>query len=504
MKKLNEKRKSGVLLHVSSLPSNYGTGDLGVEAYSFIDKLAANGFGVWQILPLGPHGPGNSPYQSYSAYAGNVLFVSPDELLNWGLLNKDDILLAPKFSKHRVEYERATQWKHQLLMKCWDNFRHNQHGFSALWDEFDAFIREHGWWLNDYALYAVCKQQFNGEPWSKWPEKLKKRNAHSLHKFRHEHEQLIRAEMFKQFMFFRQWFRLKEYANKRGVQIFGDLPLYVAYDSADVWSNQSFFQLDKNGDPLLVGGVPPDYFSEDGQLWGNPVYDWEKMAADEYHWWIARIYFNLHLFNMVRIDHFRGLESFWAIPASAKTAKTGSWLKAHGLEMLQVLKKRMPELHVVAEDLGEITPEVEALRDRFELPGMKVLQFAFSGEADNVHLPHNFTANNVVYTGTHDNDTLVGWWNALSTKEKKIVKSYSAHTNRKSVDERLVEYAWSSVACMAIVPLQDILRLDTHARMNTPGTIDRNWLWRCDKGFGGKSNWHFMKKLNVKYNRNNE
>ncbi|MDA3880124.1 MAG: 4-alpha-glucanotransferase [Prolixibacteraceae bacterium] len=501
---MNKKRNSGILLHVSSLPSAYGIGDFGSEAYGYIDKLSDNGFSVWQILPLGPNEPGFSPYQSYSAYAGDVLFISPDELQRWGLVDTDDISVKIKFPKNIVDYKKVSQWKSEVLLKSWNNFTQKPDAFSSLWDEFESFMHEHEWWLNDYSLYAVCKEKYKGESWEKWPSEVKNRDVGVLEQMRDEEETLIRYEKFKQFLFFRQWFRLKEYANQKGVEIFGDLPLYVSYDSADVWSNQSLFLLNENGEPELVGGVPPDYFSEDGQLWGNPVYNWEHLADNDYHWWIARIYFNLHMFDLVRIDHFRGLESFWAIPATAETAKNGSWQKAKGYDLLQILKKQIPDLPVVAEDLGEITPKVEALRDHFKLPGMKVLQFAFSGDSQNIHLPHNYTVNNLVYTGTHDNDTLVGWWSALSNAEKQTVKGYCTHTNRKSVAARLVELAWSSVACMAIVPMQDVLRLDTNARMNTPGTIEDNWQWRCDAGFGSKKCWRFMKNLNEKYNRSNE
>ncbi len=496
-------RQSGILLHISSLPSAFGVGDFGDEAYRFVDKLSDNGFSVWQILPLGPHGPGNSPYQAYSAYAGDVLFISPAELVKWGLLSSDDI--APPFQVDNdvVEYETVTSWKEALIDKCWCGIMRGSDKHSQLKGEFDAFQQEHNWWLNDYALYSFFKKENGGRSWENWPHEIKKRRSDFLKLILHKNSGDLQFEKFKQFLFFKQWFRLKEYAHQKGVRIFGDLPLYVSYDSADVWSNQSLFLLDEDGKPEIVGGVPPDYFSENGQLWGNPVYNWDKLKHDEYHWWIARIYFNLHLFDLVRVDHFRGLESFWAIPASAETAKTGSWQKANGFDFLKILKSRMPDLPVIAEDLGEITRDVEDLRDYFNLPGMKVLQFAFSSDEKNIHLPHNYSTNNVVYTGTHDNNTLKGWWKSLPNADKNRVKSYCGLTNRKKITSQLIEMAWASVAEMAIVPMQDILHLDEEARMNIPGTMVQNWQWRYNKRKERKSHWTFMKQLNKKYNRNN-
>lgn len=496
-------RQSGVLLHISSLPSAFGVGDLGKEAYCFVDKLSDNGFSVWQILPLGPHGPGNSPYQAYSAYAGDVLFISPSELVKWGLLSNEDICIPPHFDDNKVDYDIVSPWKEALVEKSWMNFRNNSGRFAQLEDEFEAFKVEHNWWLNDYALYSFFKKENGGHSWEKWPNEIKKRQPDLLKLILHKYSVDLQFEKFKQFMFFRQWFRLKEYAHKKGVKMFGDLPLYVSYDSADVWSNQSLFLLDEKGKPEIVGGVPPDYFCEDGQLWGNPVYNWDNLKHDEYHWWIARIYFNLHLFDLVRIDHFRGLESFWAIPATAETAKTGSWLKADGFELLKILKSRMPDLPVIAEDLGEITQEVEYLRDYFNLAGMKVLQFAFSSDEENIHLPHNYSNNNVVYTGTHDNNTLGGWWKSLSKADKNRVKLYCSLTNRNAITGQLIEMAWASVANMAIVTMQDVLHLGEEARMNTPGTMVQNWQWRYNKSKERKVHWMFMKALNKKYNRNN-
>lgn len=493
------KRKSGILLHITSLPSKYGVGDLGSEAYRFVDVLVESGCKVWQILPLGPIGPGNSPYQAYSAYAGDFIFISPDELLLWNLLNTDDLNDAPVFQPEKVEYEKVAKWKKQILKIAFDRFRSDVNG--QLQNEFLGFCNEHDWWLNDYALFRSCQEKFDYLPWNEWPDEVSKRSPVELEILSLKLSEDIDFEKFVQFMFFRQWFRLKEYANHKGVTIFGDMPLYVAHNSSDVWANQQMFLLDNKGNPTMVGGVPPDYFSEDGQLWGNPLFNWDKLAETEYQWWLARLYFNFHLFNLVRIDHFRGLESFWAIPANSDTAKNGSWVIAKGDAILSILKSRMNYLPIVAEDLGIITPEVDALRKKFDLPGMKVLQFAFSSDASNEHLPHNYDQNQVVYTGTHDNNTTLAWFNELNDEEKEKVLNYLFIDNRDVV-RSLIELAWSSVAEMVIVPIQDLLGMGAEGRMNTPGIASGNWEWRCTQTQLDKLNAQFIKMLNDKYNRN--
>ena len=497
---MEAKRKSGILLHISSLPSKWGIGDFGKEAYRFIDRLAKNGFTYWQILPLGPNGPGNSPYQAYSSFAGDPLFISPDELVDWKLIDESDLHEVPLFPKNKVDFAKVTEWKLALLKKTWSNFRfHTDH---LLKDEYSHFQEEHNWWLQDYALYTSCKYEFDNTPWNEWPIELKRREAMALEKIQVKLSDKIEFEKFIQFLFFRQWFRVKEYANTKGVQIFGDLPLYVSHDSADVWGNQELFLLDKNGEPELVGGVPPDYFSEAGQLWGNPVFNWERLTETDYQWWIARLYFHFHLFDLVRIDHFRGLESFWAIPAGSETAKIGEWLPAKGNDLLEIMRSRLGELPIVAEDLGIITEEVRRLRDRFNLHGMKVLQFAFESDATNEHLPHNYSDKSVVYTGTHDNNTALGWWNSMENEMKQNVMKYIPFC-KKSLSMRLIELAWSSTASIAIVPLQDVLALNGIARMNTPGTAIGNWCWRVTQKQLRSNSFDFMKELNVIYNRYN-
>lgn len=495
---MEKSRNSGILLHISSLPSEFGVGDLGVEAFKFVDKLASHGIKIWQILPLGPNGPGNSPYQSYSAYAGDPILISPLKLIEWGLLTHTDLQNIPVFNSLKVDFEKASAWKHTIHLKAWQNFILK--ASNSFKSEYEAFLNEHDWWLSGYALYAACKERFGGLTWNQWPQPIVNREAEQLEKLSWELHSEYEFERFQQFLFFRQWFQLKTYANAKGVLIFGDLPLYVSHDSSDVWTNQKLFLLDKDGNSTLVGGVPPDYFSEEGQLWGNPVFDWNEHEKTNYQWWIARLYFNLHLFNMVRIDHFRGLESFWAVPADAETAKTGEWLPAKGYEILSIMKSRLGELPIIAEDLGIITPEVERLRTHFGLPGMKVLQFAFASDASNDHLPHNYDTSTIAYTGTHDNDTLSGWWNSIDNKERKAIMKYTG-SKTGDIRQRLIELVWSSCARTAIIPMQDILNLGTEARMNIPGTATGNWGWRYLQHQVKKEHFELIRQLNIRYNR---
>jgi len=491
-------RNSGVLLHISSLPSEFGVGDLGTEAYTFVDNLAQSGIKIWQILPLGPNGPGNSPYQAYSAYAGDPILISPDKLIEWGLLSKTELKDKPSFNASIVNFEEVSAWKQKIHLKAWQTFI--LQAPDSFNQEYDAFLNEHNWWLSDYALYTACKEKYEDECWNKWPQEIVDRNPEVLEKLKWELNKEFEFERFQQFLFFRQWFQLKNFANSKGIQIFGDIPLYVALDSSDVWANQKMFLLDEIGMPTLVGGVPPDYFCEDGQLWGNPVFNWEELEKTGFQWWIARLYFNLHMFNLIRIDHFRGLESFWAVPAVAETAKIGQWLPAKGFELLSIMKSRQGKLPIIAEDLGIITMEVERLRDQFNLPGMKVLQFAFSSDSANEHLPHNISDNTIAYTGTHDNDTLIGWWQSIENTERKKAGEYIGRKTG-NVRQRLIELIWSSSAQTAIIPMQDILALGTEARMNIPGTATGNWGWRFQKRQLKKEHFHLIKKLNDRYNR---
>ena len=491
-------RRSGILVHISSLPSEYGIGDLGENARKWVDQLHKSGCKLWQILPLGPLGPGNSPYQAYSAYAIDPIYISLNELVDWKLLSVEQLHDIPHFNSKKVEYSKVRDWKEKMLEQAFLQFSSKADlQFKA---EFNQFLDEHSWWLNDYAMYVVLKFENEGTCWNEWPLAQKKRDPKTLKELKDHHQSAFDFVCFKQFMAFRQWFRLKEYANSRRVEIFGDLPLYVSLDSSDVWGNQNLFQLDDAGIPTAVGGVPPDYFSEDGQLWGNPLFNWEVLSKTDYQWWIARLYFGFHLFNWVRIDHFRGLEAYWAIPANSETAKNGHWEAADGAQLLSILSNRFEQLPIIAEDLGTITPEVEKLRDQFQLPGMKILQFAFDGDARNSYLPHNHIQNSVVYTGTHDNNTLIGWWNDCSTKEKKYIQNFT-NIHHSNVAHRMLKLAWSSVAAIAIAPLQDVLLKDGTARMNVPGVADGNWSWRFTWNEVKQSYFEFIEQLNNVYDR---
>jgi 4-alpha-glucanotransferase len=438
------------------------------------------------------------PISPYSAYAGDPLFVSLELLSDWGMLSDQQLGLSKKLSSKEVQFEKVHAFKYPLLKEAWDSFVENAD--ESFRNEYQAFLNEHGWWLDDYALYSSLKLKFEGSCWNQWPEAYKKRDAETLVQAKDEVRDQFELERFMQFLFFRQWFRLKNYANQKGVTILGDVPLYVSLDSADVWGNQHLFHLDEEGQPIEIGGVPPDYFSELGQLWGNPVYNWDALAKTDYQWWMARLHFNLHMYNRVRIDHFRGLVAFWSVPADAPNAITGKWIPAHGAQVFENLMSHIEQLPIVAEDLGLITEDVNELRDRFNLPGMKVLQFAFGDDPSNVHLPHNFVGRNVVYTGTHDNDTTLGWLNELSDAEASLLKSYFGKDKSVYFD-RLIEWAWQSTAELAIMPLQDVLKLDSSARMNTPGTPTGNWRWRVPKSRLTAKAFRAIQMLNQKYNR---
>lgn len=491
-------RKSGILLHITSLPGAEGIGTLGENAFKFVDFLSDTGQKIWQILPLGPVGYGNSPYQCYSAFAGNILLIDIKKLKEEGLIEKEEIENIPHFPHKKVDFSKVEQWKIPLLHKAFLKFQ--KKNYSRFHQEFQTFLKEHNWWLQDFALFMSAKEHFEGEVWTSWPDELKYRKAVGIHKFQSKLEEGINYWKFLQFLFFSQWFKLKEYANSKGIQIVGDMPLYVSTDSVDVWTNTDIFLLDKNLLPKEVGGVPPDYFSEDGQLWGNPVFNWKRLQERDFDWWLARIHFNLNMFDQIRIDHFRGLESFWSVPAGEKTAKNGNWVHAKGYQVLAKLKDQINHLPLIAEDLGIITPEVKKLRHDFNLPGMKVLQFAFLTDATNEYLPHNYGKNFIAYTGTHDNNTTLGWLKSLKAEEKKLVKLYLNGTGKKALLNAM-EWTWASVANTAIAPMQDILQLRSHARMNTPGIANGNWGWRfCWKQLKSRHK-NFLKTSTTKYNR---
>jgi 4-alpha-glucanotransferase len=415
-----------------------------------------------------------------------------------GLLSKKELRKIPRFSKNSIEFDEINSWKYPILRKAFDTFRKST--FKNFQNEYQFFLDEHSWWLDDYAFFMAAKSRFGEVVWNEWSDDIKFRNDSALRKLGEELAIEIDFQKFLQFAFFRQWFALKEYANKNGVEIIGDVPLYVSTDSADVWTNTDIFLLDENLKSTEVGGVPPDYFSETGQLWGNPVFKWQRLKERNYDWWTARLHFNLNMFDRVRIDHFRGLESFWSVPADEKTAINGKWVPAFGYDMLQKMKEQTGELSFIAEDLGLITSEVDKLRDDFNLPGMKVLQFAFSTDSTHKDLPHNYTRNFAVYTGTHDNDTTLGWLKSVKGDERKLVLKYLGGRNKKAL-RKAIELALSSVAKTAIIPMQDFLELDSKSRMNIPATASGNWGWRFYWKQVKSRQKSRLKELTEKYNR---
>ena len=490
------KRLSGVLLHPSSLPGKFGIGSLGAEACKFVDWLSESGQKVWQILPLGPTNWSHSPYQAYSAFAGNPDLIDLELLVKEGYLSSEQLSTPPIFPIGKINFKMLLPYREKLLKTAFERFS-TSGGFDT--QSYMQFWDQHWWWLESWSLFDACRKQLPGDDWGEWEESLQLRGETTLFTYYNRYKEIVHYSRFLQYLFFKQWFALKDYANDKGISILGDIPLYVAYNSSDVWSNQSLFLLDEKRRPTLVGGVPPDYFSKTGQLWGNPLYNWEVMKQHGYDWWMARIHFNLRMFDLIRIDHFRGLESFWAVPAGEKTAVNGKWMKANGDEMLQLLQQQIGSLPIVAEDLGLITPEVDQLRKKFDLPGMKVLQFAFSDEADNTHLPHNYTCNFVAYTGTHDNDTTTGWLQSLTKEELQRVADYLGTDHVDTWD--LIRKVEESVAQLAIFPMQDILGLASTARMNKPGTTKGNWIWRMNPALLKKNHGIWLHGLTKLYGR---
>jgi 4-alpha-glucanotransferase len=472
-------RRSGILLHLTSLPSRFGIGDLGPSAYQFADFLADAGQSIWQILPLNPTSPtsGNSPYSSFSAFAGNPLLISPERLVDEGFLVPSDIEDPPSFSEERVKYDAASGYKRDLLRKAFAMFSQGN-----LEDhDFVGFCRENAYWLNDYALFAAAKEHFGGIAWSSWPPELKQRTGAALQEWQEQLAEKILAEKFFQYLFFRQWSAFKSYCELKSIQLIGDLPIYVSFESVDVWSHPRLFQLDAEQRPTFVAGVPPDYFSLTGQLWGNPVYRWQELKESGYRWWIQRFDHNLRLFDAVRLDHFRGFVGYWAIPSSETTAINGSWEPAPACDFFTTLFKRFPYLPVIAEDLGVITPDVREIMTHFDFPGMKVLQFAFGGDLSvNPYAPHNHTRNALVYTGTHDNNTTRGWFGKdLDETGKEGLSQYlGRQVVAAEIHWELIRLAMMSVCATAIIPMQDVLGLEEEARMNVPAVAHGNWEWR--------------------------
>jgi 4-alpha-glucanotransferase len=475
-------RGSGILLHPTSLPSQFGIGDLGPEAEAFVEFLVETGQRWWQMLPLGPTGYGNSPYQSHSSFAGNPLLISPERLADDGLLSHEDFESLPSSQPGPVYFDHVSDVKGRLLRLAYARFPGTQPSFSA-------FCRTNAWWLDDFALFMALKQAHGERAWNEWEPAIAARAPEALDRWRNELDDEIRYQQFLQFLFSRQWKRLRLLCQEHEIGLIGDLPIFVAQDSADVWARPDLFELDPQGMPMRVAGVPPDYFSATGQLWGNPLYRWDAHAADGYRWWAERLKASLSRVDWIRLDHFRGFEAYWAVPAGSETAATGQWVPGPGARFLEALRQALGgQLPLIAEDLGIITPEVEALRDQFELPGMRVLQFAFGDDAKaNDYLTYSYIPHCIVYTGTHDNDTTVGWFrgsgghttqsDAVRNAEREFVLRYTG-TSGEQIHWDLIRLALGSVADTAIVPLQDVLGLGSEARMNVPGVPTGNWQWR--------------------------
>ena len=469
-------RASGLLLHVTSLPSPYGAGDLGPSAFSWIDHLHDAGQKWWQALPLGPTGYANSPYQSMSSFAGNGLLISPSQLIADGLLPAKDC--ECNFAADAVEYESVIPFKHRLLEKAWTNFKAGERKDLRLL--YEQFCAKQASWLEDYALFRALKVKYNGAYYLEWPAALAQRVPEALANARQELADQIDQFRFAQFLLFRQAEQLKEHARAKGVGLIGDLPFFVSPDSSDVWANPELFLLDEQRRPRFVGGVPPDYFSAQGQLWGNPVYNWDALRSSGFRWCINRLQALLTHVDVIRLDHFRGFAAAWHVPAGSTTAQSGQWVPGPGPDFFRAVQKELRKLPFIAEDLGLITPDVQALRDQFQIPGTKILQFAFDGHADNPYLPQNFIPNTVVYTGTHDNATTREWYDELPDYQRQNLWSYLKRAPGASADvaPALIHTAWSSQAALAIAPLQDLLNLGKESRMNVPGRTDGNWRWR--------------------------
>ncbi len=471
------KRSAGILLHPTSLPGKYGIGDIGENAFKFVDFLKNSGQRLWQVFPLGPTGYGDSPYQCFSAFAGNPLLISLELLEEDGLLTSSDLQNLPGFDPHKIDFGQLIPLKNNLLKKAFENYK--AHG-KNLWKECGKFCEQNEFWLEDYALFMALKEFHGGKSWNNWEKEFAFRNSDALSKWKEEHEDTINFHRFLQFTFFTQWRSLKKYANEKDIQIIGDLPIFIAYDSADLWANKELFSVDENGKLETVAGVPPDYFSPTGQLWGNPLYRWELMKKDNFDWWKKRLRKMYEFVDIVRIDHFRGLDAFYEIPGNAKTAEHGKWVKAPGNELFEEIQKDLGDVPILAEDLGIITQSVVQLRDRFGFPGMKILQFAFGENGDKNFLPHNHIKNCVVYTGTHDNDTTRAFFENEKKSRSGIFEWTQKYLNYFGEDmcSELIHTAYQSVANLVIIPMQDILNLGTEARMNFPGRPGGNWTWR--------------------------
>jgi 4-alpha-glucanotransferase len=494
-------RRGGILLHPTSLPSRHGSGDLGPEAHAFVDFLADSGCGLWQMLPLGPTGYGESPYQCLSAFAGDPLLVAPEPLVEAGLLQAADLELPP-LPAGRLDFARCRQRREAWLRKAFTALPRRDH---PLWSEFEAFYQLEGWWLHDVALFLTIKNLSQGQPWNKWPADLRRHDDAALTRINTAHQEEILFHKFCQFLFYRQVESLQAAAGQRGIRLVGDVPIFVAYDSADVWAWRHYFRVDEAGCAEVLAGVPPDYFSRTGQLWGNPHYRWDSMQADDFWWWRSRFSMLLRQAGTVRVDHFRGFAASWEVPGKAETAEHGVWAPAPGRELFQSLRKHLPGLSLIAEDLGVITPDVEALRHEFGLPGMKVFQFGFFSDAGDPFLPHNYEKNCVAYTGTHDNNTFLGFLlEDADAQTSRRISDYLGTRHPEELPDAAVEAIWRSSADWAVAPMQDLLGLGADARMNTPGTTSGNWAWRLPRRWPSRKIGERLAGLNRRYGRGPE
>jgi len=504
-------RRAGVLLHPTSLPSRAGIGDLGTGAYRFIDFLKQSGNKLWQVLPLNPTGYGDSPFQCFSASAGNPLLISLERLVEQDVLSQADLELHPSFPSDRVDYEAASHFKVPILTKAAQTFLKRAEGNERL--DFERFCQTNANWLDDFALFMVCKNAHDGVRWTEWASNIAAREPRALQTWTLRFAAEIAVVKYWQFEFFQQWQALRSYAHEHGIRIIGDIPIYVAHDSADVWANRELFCLEPQGNPITVAGVPPDYFSATGQLWGNPIFNWKLLKSTGYKWWVERFRAAFRLYDIVRIDHFRGFEAYWEVPATESTALNGRWIKGPGAELFSTLQQELGELPIIAENLGVITVEVEQIRQQFGFPGMAILQFAFGNDPQGPSFrPHNYVRNLVAYTGTHDNDTTLGWWNSEGTmdsirtsedvlKEHVFARTYLGYADDEPINWAMIRAVLASIADTAIIPLQDVLGLGTEARMNLPGTSRGNWCWRFPTGVLSSELAKRLRELNEAYDR---
>ncbi len=491
-------RSSGILLHISSLPGKFGIGDLGKEAYNWVDFLDRTGTKYWQILPLNPTGYGNSPYQGLSAFAGNPLFINLDSLQKMGLLSDKDLSDAPDFPIEKVDFSLVNSWKREKLETAYKNYLES--GLPEIQNSFHEFKESNSQWLDEFTLFMALRENHKLISWINWPQKFKMRDEKALKKYREKHQRQIEMHAFLQFLFIRQWKDLKEYANSREILIIGDIPIFMGFDCSDVWAYPELFLLDNERHPTHLAGVPPDFFSERGQLWGNPLYDWEKHKGKGYSWWIRRIKETLKTVDLIRLDHFRGFSGFYKIPAEAETAEKGEWVDGPGKSLFDTMQDELGNLPFIAEDLGVITSDVIELRDRYNFPGMKLFQFAFCEDADAEFLPHTYPRHCVAYTGTHDSDTSRSWFDNAPEHERRFCASYLGY-HTENIAHEMIRMVWSSVAEMAVAPMQDFLQLGNEARMNLPASTTGNWEWRMKPDEADRKLAEWIKEINITFNR---